>query len=73
MADVVLFDLKRFGWTLPVRCKECKFNYGLSSGNGFSPEDIVCSYWESDGLTEDDFCSQGEPFVQERKRNNETY
>lgn len=43
-----------------VRCKECIFNYGLNSPEGFAPEDIVCSYWSSDGLTENDFCSRGE-------------
>lgn len=41
-----------------VRCKECKHNVGLT--NGFWEEDIVCDYWESDGLTADDFCSYGE-------------
>ena len=43
-----------------VRCGECKHNVGLSNGDGFWEEDIVCDYWESDGLTADDFCSHGE-------------
>lgn len=41
-----------------VRCSECKHNVGLT--NGFWEEDIVCDYWESDGLTTDDYCSYGE-------------
>ena len=39
-------------------CKTCMFNYGLHNGEEFNPKDIVCTYWESDGLSEDDFCSQ---------------
>ena len=36
-----------------VQCKECKFAYR-------GPDDIVCTYLESDGLDADDFCSRGE-------------
>lgn len=43
-----------------VRCKECKHNVGLSNGDGFWEEDIVCDFWESDGLHADDYCSYGE-------------
>ena len=32
-----------------VRCKDCEYNH----------EDIVCDYWLSDGLMDDDFCSYG--------------
>ena len=39
-----------------VRCKDCKHNY---SKWGYNPEDIVCDYWETDGLYDDDFCSHG--------------
>ena len=39
-------------------CKNCKYNYGLRENKEYNPEDIVCDYWESDGLTEKDFCSQ---------------
>ena len=42
-----------------VRCGECKHNVGLRDGIGFWEEDITCDYWESDGLTTDDFCSYG--------------
>lgn len=43
-----------------VRCKDCKFNYGNEHNCSFNPDDIVCTYWESDGLQSDDFCSYGE-------------
>lgn len=43
-----------------VRCKDCKFNYGNEHNCSFNPNDIVCTYWESDGLQSDDFCSMGE-------------
>ena len=42
-----------------VRCKECRFNYGNEHNCSFDPEDIVCTYWGSDGLNEEDYCSQG--------------
>ena len=41
-----------------VRCKDCKHKVVTESGE-YNPEDIVCDYWQSDGLTENDFCSQG--------------
>lgn len=43
-----------------VRCRECRYNYGKEHGGEFNPEDIVCDYWETDGLNADDFCSYGE-------------
>lgn len=43
-----------------VFCKECKFNYGNEHNCEYNPEDIVCTYWASDGLRADDFCSYGE-------------
>lgn len=43
-----------------IRCGECKHNIGLRDGTGFWEEDITCDYWESDGLTTDDFCSYAE-------------
>ena len=47
-----------------VRCKECKF-WGESLTEEERNEcdvyaDLVCTYWMSDGLTMDDFCSKGE-------------
>lgn len=43
-----------------VRCKDCKHNYGKKHNEGYNHEDIVCDYWETDGLNENDFCSYGE-------------
>ena len=43
-----------------VGCGKCKYNYGLGNEAEYDPDDIVCTYWDSDGLTEDDFCSMGE-------------
>ena len=42
-----------------VRCGECAYNYGLTNGGEFNPEDIVCGYFATDGIRSDDFCSQG--------------
>lgn len=42
-----------------VRCKDCKFNYGIANNCEFSKSDIVCTLWESDGLDENDYCSRG--------------
>lgn len=42
-----------------VRCRECIHNYGLSFNKEFNPNDIVCDYWDTDGLSYYDFCSYG--------------
>lgn len=47
-----------------VRCMDCKF-WGESLTKEERNEcgvyaDLVCTYWMSDGLTRDDFCSKGE-------------
>lgn len=47
-----------------VRCRECMF-WGESLTKEERNEcdvyaDLVCTYWMSDGLTRDDFCSKGE-------------
>lgn len=42
-----------------VRCKDCKYKCKTEDGE-YYPEDIVCSYWESDGLCENDYCSYAE-------------
>lgn len=42
-----------------VRCKDCKHKVTTEDGE-YNPRDIVCDYWESDGLEETDFCSYGE-------------
>lgn len=38
-------------------CENCFFNYGNEHNTEYNPEDIVCTYWESDGQTVRDFCS----------------
>ena len=42
-----------------VRCKDCRHKVTTKDG-GYNPEDIVCDYWATDGLTEMDFCTYGE-------------
>ena len=40
-----------------VRCKECI--YAHTPNEGYNPEDMVCTFWQSDGLKETDYCSMG--------------
>lgn len=42
-----------------TECRECKYKVTTKDGE-YNPNDIVCRYWMSDGLTEDDYCSRGE-------------
>ena len=42
-----------------VRCKDCK-HLVLTDEGEHNPDDCVCDYWMTDGLTDDDFCSYGE-------------
>ena len=42
-----------------VMCKDCKYKV-LTRDDDYYSKDIVCDYWESDGLTENDFCSRAE-------------
>ena len=42
-----------------VHCSECKYCVKTKDGE-YNPDDIVCSYWNSDGLESGDFCSYGE-------------
>ena len=42
-----------------IRCKDCKHKV-LTENGEYWPEDIVCDFWESDGLTAGDFCSYAE-------------
>ena len=44
-------------------CGNCLHNYSKrymkqKYGEDYNHEDLVCNYWESDGLTDKDFCSQ---------------
>ena len=47
-----------------VRCKDCKYNVANIDRDPLDKTDytdVVCSYWMSDGLDEqNDFCSRGE-------------
>lgn len=43
-----------------VRCGACKHNYGLTHCEEWTPGDVVCDYWMTDGLHFEDFCSKGE-------------
>lgn len=48
-----------------VRCKDCKFNVANmeideNDGTDYSGKDIVCSYFMTDGMEENDYCSRGE-------------
>lgn len=42
-----------------IRCKDCKYKVVTDNGEWYEL-DVVCSYWETDGLTADDYCSYGE-------------
>lgn len=42
-----------------VRCKDCKYKCETEDGE-WNPEDIVCSYWDTDGLVWNDYCSYAE-------------
>jgi hypothetical protein len=48
-----------------VRCKDCRFNVANMEKDGYDTTDydgidIVCSYFMTDGMRPDDFCSYGE-------------
>lgn len=42
-----------------VRCRDCK-HLELSNDGEHNPNDCVCHYWMSDGLTDNDYCLFGE-------------
>jgi len=42
-----------------VRCKDCNHNFSKKHNKRYNHEDIVCDYWETDGMRDDDFCSYG--------------
>ena len=56
IADTLISE----GVVAVVRCKDCIHNYGVAHSCEFNPHDIVCEYWESDGLDGNDYCSYGE-------------
>lgn len=43
-----------------VHCDKCIHNVGIRENTGFYEEDIVCDYWDCDGLCSWDYCSNGE-------------
>lgn len=48
-----------------VRCKDCKYNVANMEKDPLDitdyTDDIVCSYFMTDGMEPNDFCSKGEP------------
>ena len=42
-----------------IHCPDCKYCVKTKDGE-YNPDDIVCSYWSSDGLESKDYCSYGE-------------
>ena len=56
-----------------IRCKDCKFNVANMEKDplditDYSGDDIVCSYFMTDGLDPNDYCSQGKCTPKERGR-----
>lgn len=49
-----------------VRCKDCKY-LTLTEEGEYNPRDIVCTYFMTDGLDSNDYCSYGE-----RRENDNT-
>ena len=43
-----------------VRCKDCRYNYGNAEGCEYNPNDIICTYFDTDGMDASDYCSHGE-------------
>ena len=43
-----------------VRCKDCRYNYGNAEDCEYNPNDIVCTYFDTDGMDASDYCSCGE-------------
>ena len=43
-----------------VRCEDCLYNYGNAEDCEYNQNDIVCTYFDTDGLDASDFCSYGE-------------
>lgn len=42
-----------------IYCPECRFAYRDKNGE-YNPDDIICTFWCSDGLTQYDYCSEAE-------------
>ena len=63
LLDLAEVRLNKYGEPIEfselVQCKDCKYKVVTDDGE-YNPEDIVCNYWDSDGLSENDYCSYGE-------------
>ena len=44
---------------LGTTCGKCKYAFRNKNGE-LNPNDIVCTYWMTDGMTSEDYCSRGE-------------
>ena len=61
--DLFVDSLIANGVTIPVRCKDCKYNVANMKPDPLDMtdySDITCSYFMTDGMNRDDFCSYGE-------------
>ena len=52
-----------------VRCEDCLYNYGNAEDCEYNQNDIVCTYFDTDGMDASGFCSYGERRTDETKRN----
>ena len=46
-----------------VRCGDCRYsryNYGNAEDREYNPNDIVCTYFDTDEMDASDYCSYGE-------------
>ena len=62
-ADDLIDDMPAIDAVPVVRCKDCKYNVANMTPDPLDStdyEDVVCSYWMSDGACPTDFCSYGE-------------
>lgn len=59
VAENILKDVPTIDAVEVVRCKDCKHRVYTDDGES-NPDDIVCDLWETDGLTEADYCSRSE-------------
>lgn len=58
--DEIIERLKKDDFVRVVRCKDCVYLYRTAAIDMVDAlADHVCTYWESDGLYLDDYCSQG--------------
>jgi len=51
-----------------TRCGDCRYNYGNVTGHEYNQYDIVCSYFDTDGMEASDYCSRG---IYKKRRTND--